>query len=353
VYEESAIKLSEKESFKKSFTLFFLVIELFLGFIFYHYRTIEEKHIKERLALEMKNYALFFKGDTFNIDIAKPAPNTRFYELYEDTDTLYMLVPFPQGIGLSDALKIYYPKSRYLNQIKRMHRRLLWQFIGLSIVAVLISLLFSWYVLKPMKDALDTLETFMKDIIHDLNTPLTTMLINLKMMEKNEETRSIEASAHTLAMLQRNLDAYLKERIGTRQRFPLKEVIDEQVAFFKPLYERLTCIVTIDDTVILHTDRDAFSRIVYNLISNACKHNIPDGYVSVSWQSPFLHIENSSRPVRQPERLLERFYKESERGLGIGLHIVKKLSEALGISLSYRIEKDTVRFSLDLSLLLK
>ncbi len=45
------------------------------------------------------------------------------------------------------------------------------------------------------------LEEFIKDIIHDLNTPITSIIINLKMMEKNDEVESITKSANAIAML--------------------------------------------------------------------------------------------------------------------------------------------------------
>ena len=62
-----------------------------------------------------------------------------------------------------------------------------------------------------------------------------------------------------------------------------------------------------------------------------------------------LHIRNSSHGIKEPSRVFERFYKESERGLGIGLHIVKALSEQLHIRTHLTVEKKTVEVTLQLS----
>ncbi len=81
IYEELAIKLSEKESLIKGFALFFVVIELFLAFIFYNYYKLEEEHISEQLFLEMKNYSFFFDDKRFDMDIIDKVPDNQLYEL--------------------------------------------------------------------------------------------------------------------------------------------------------------------------------------------------------------------------------------------------------------------------------
>ena len=348
MYEESVIKLSEKESLRKSFMLFFLVIELFLGFIYYHFAKLEEEHLQERLFLEMKNYALFLDNDKFDIDIVPKTQYASLYELKMDDRTLFILAPLPNDPN--DLLKIYYPKEAYFTQLHALQKKILWNFLLLSGIAVLIAMLFSLYVLKPLRDALLLLETFIKDIIHDLNTPLSSILINLKMMDaNNEEVESISQSAKTIAMLHHNLDAYLKEQMHTSERFSLRKVVLEQQRFFASLYEEINWEVEVPD-VTLYSDPTAFTRIIYNLLSNACKYNTTNGYIKIHYDNQSLIIENSSyQGIESPEKIFHRFYKEHERGLGIGLHIVKKLTQALKIRIELEVEGTTVRFSLDLS----
>jgi len=295
----------------------------------------------------MKNYALFLDDDRFDIDIVPYRKKSRLYELYVNDHTLYILVPFPQNN--KDLLKIYYPKTAYLQLLKDKKQTIIWQFFLLTLISVVISFLFALYVLRPLRQSLSLLEMFIKDIMHDLNTPLTSILINLKMMDaKNEEVESITRSAKTIAMLHHNLDTYLKEQTFSQDRFDINEVITEQVAFFKPMYHYLTWEIQ-TDSLILTTDRHAFARIIYNLLSNACKYNLPEGVIRIRLQESVLTITNSSYGIRNPSRVFERFYKESDRGLGIGLHIVKKLCEALKIEKSLKVTDTTVSLSLNLS----
>jgi len=104
MFEESAIKLSEKESLIKSFLLFFLVIEAFLTFIFYQYEKIEEEHLRENLFLEMKNYSFFFDDTRFDIDIVPHSKEKKPYELYMDKHSLYILVPMPTADSVKNFL---------------------------------------------------------------------------------------------------------------------------------------------------------------------------------------------------------------------------------------------------------
>ena len=55
---------------------------------------------------------------------------------------------------------------------------------------------------------------------------------------------------------------------------------------------------------------------------------------------------DTGKGIQNPKRVFERFYKEHERGMGIGLHIVKKLSSELGIKvdLESKVAKGTEVF---------
>ena len=337
------IKLYEKESLLKSFGLFFIVMEIFLSFIFYNYYQLEEEHLSEHLFLEMKNYSFSFENEKFEMDIVPKDEEAQLYELYFDEENLYILTPFLEDE--KSYLAISYPIEQYHGLLHVIKRNLLIQFLFFSFIAGAISLLFAIYTLSPIKKSLKLLEEFIKDIIHDLNTPITSILINLKMMERNEETKSIEQSTKAISMLHKNLDIYLKSSKLKSEKFLLSEVLDEQIEFFMPLYNHLNWRVEIEDSVI-YSNKNALSRVLYNLLSNSCKYNTSNGFIKISTEEDSLTISNSSHGIKNPERLFERFYKESERGLGIGLHIVEKLCSELKIQKSLVVEDKVVSFTL-------
>lgn len=339
IYEEWDIKLFEKESLLKSFSLFFIIMELFLSFIFYNYYKLEKEHLSEQLFLKMKNYSFFFDNDKFEIDMVNKVDDSQLYELYFDNKHLYTLTPFLEDN--ESSLQVSYPLEDYYKLLNNIKYILFLQFSILSFVTMLISFFFSLYTLSPMREALSLLEEFIKDIIHDLNTPITSILINLKMMDKNEEVESIAQSANAISMLHKNLDIYLRESIFEKETFCIKKVVEQQALFFVSLYQYLDWEIDIKEQNIT-SNKNALSRIIYNLISNACKYNTSDGFIKINMQGNTLSISNSSYGIKNPKKVFDRFYKESNRGLGIGLHIVEKLCNEIGIKKHLELKETNV-----------
>ncbi len=278
----------------------------------------------------MKNYSFFFDDNRFDINIVPKVKESQLYELYYNNKNLYILVPLLDD--KDNSLEIIYPLFKYKSKLKDIQYDLLSQFLLLSFIAILISLLFAFYALHPLRNALLLLEEFIKDIIHDLNTPITSILINLKMMKKDEEVNSIAQSANAISMLHKNLSIYLNDSSFQKEEFSIKEIIDEQVKFFYSLYDYITWDINVKEYIIL-SNRNALSRIIYNLLSNACKYNTTNGFIKIKMQNNYsLSITNSSYGIKNPSKVFNRFYKESDRGLGIGLHIVDKLCKELNIN---------------------
>ena len=340
---------------------------LFLLFIFYDNARDETVHIRNNIFLEMKNYSLSFNDERFNIDVVNKEKKKNFYTLYEDEYSLYILVSFPDAdkkemmmivtpagtilVPYSnsdiDVLKVWYPKIDYDQRVTNMQHHLLGQLFLFGLGALIVSLLAAWYTLRPLRSSLHLLEDFIKDIIHDLNTPLTSILLNMKLIEtENEDIATIRTSTKTIEMLHYNLDSYLKEQKQTEEMFTVDEVVDRYVAFFTPLYDYFIWDVQIEKCT-LSADKQAFERVIYNLLSNACKYNTSEGKIEVSLNGSILSIRNSSYGVKNSDRVFERFYKESERGLGIGLHIVDKLCQTLEIEKKFILEDTDVIVELE------
>jgi len=324
-------------------------------------------NIRNSLFLEMKNYSLGSEDARFHKETIEKTKVQKFYTLYEDLESLYVLAPIPDTTQKETVMivspmgnivvpyssqetkvyKIGYPQKAYQQKLKEMKIALFWQFVLFCVGAVVVSLLAAWYTLYPLRSSLHLLEDFIKDIIHDLNTPLSAIMLNLKMIEtRDDEIESIQTAAQTIEMLHHNLDAYLREQKQSSQTFYLDDAIHRYVQFFTPLYDYLCWDVKVEH-LELHTDKQAFERIIYNLLSNACKYNTSNGTIKISIEGSTLKIQNSSYGVSHPERVFERFYKESERGLGIGLHIVDKLCHTLQIEKSFRVEQTEVMVTLE------
>ena len=327
-----------KESFLKSFILFFLIIEVFLVIIFYNYSNIEQNHLKNNIFLQMKNYSYTFNGNKFDIDIISHK-NQKLYELQKDKKSLYIYVDMQNQEN--DLIKIIYPIDNFIKEISIINKKLLFQFIIFSILSLLISILFAYYTLYPLQQSYKILKEFMKDIIHDINTPISAMKLNISLIDdkNNEEIQSIEKSIDILQMLHGNLENYLNNKELLLSQYSIEKIINKQIIFFESIYENINFEVDIQDEIIT-TDDFLISRVIYNLLNNACKYNIKNGYIKIKYKNKILTIQNSSHGIKNPSKVFNRFYKEHNRGLGIGLHIVSKILNQLQYSYNLRQTKN-------------
>jgi signal transduction histidine kinase len=90
--------------------------------------------------------------------------------------------------------------------------------------------------------------------------------------------------------------------------------------------------------------------VIYNLISNSCKYNTNNGFIKITLKDAVVTIQNDSYGIKHPNRIFDRFYKENERGLGIGLHIVDRLCYELKIDKHLQVQNNIVTITLDFHL---
>ncbi|NPA53532.1 MAG: sensor histidine kinase, partial [Aquificae bacterium] len=91
-------------------------------------------------------------------------------------------------------------------------------------------------------------------------------------------------------------------------------------------------------------DKTAFKRVVSNLLGNAFKHNLPkNGWIKIYLDEEKLVIENASKPIKNPQKVFDRYYKEGQRGLGLGLSIVKKLCDEMDCNINFHAFQNKVK----------
>ena len=230
----------ERESLLKAFLLFFVTIEVLLAAISFLIYKIEMINLRERIFLEMKNYSYTFEGKKFEINVV-PAKiyGNRFYELLETVDGLSIMIPVPGS--KEDALLIYYPWYRFEFDRNTIAFKTFLMFISSSFVSLLLSFAFALYSLNPLRKALQMLEEVTKDIIHDLNTPLMTLLVNLKLLSKRYKDEEIERALMAVKQLERlreNL-APLESRKLEVKGIELRSLIEGILSDLNKLYPHL------------------------------------------------------------------------------------------------------------------
>jgi len=305
-----------------------------LALIFYLNYQKDLQSFDEKLLYKMHLCSYSLDCKEFKIDF-KAKKAHKLYKLIKSQKEIWSFYPIDK---VSDFyLKLSLSKENYHKQMHYLHDALVWNGLFSLIIVFLLSMLFSLYTLYPLRNALLLTREFIKDILHDFNTPIATMRLNLSLLKKeigvNKKISRIERSIENILALEKNLQDYLQFEASHKEQFNLLALIKERVHMIEQNYPNLRYEIKIDEDVKLETYKKDFVRIIDNIIVNASKYNKANGSVIISFQKDKLFIRDTGKGIKHPKKIFKRFYKEHERGLGIGMHIVKKLITLLAIKI--------------------
>ncbi len=349
------MKHAEAESFIKSFLVFFVSLSLLSGLVFWYEYTQERHSLEEAVFNDMKVCSFDLKCQQFTLDFA-PLQAATLYTLKKDETGYYALFSIPSG---KYALKLHLSQERFDVMLHQTRDPLIQAFLITLLILGIISALFSLYSLHPLRKALHLTQEFSRDILHDFNTPLSSLRLNVSLLNVSEsETKKIqriERSIETMISLGNNLRSYLEGHPLQKEHIDLHTLLEDRIATIQKLYPSVSFILD-SATLSINANPDAITRILDNLLSNACKYNKENGsvWISINSTTKTLHIDDNGKGIEHPEKVFDRFYKEHERGLGLGLHIVKKLCDELKIPIHVKsVLHQGTGFTLDLHALIQ
>jgi len=204
----------------------------------------------------------------------------------------------------------------------------------------------------PMRDSITRMNHFIQDTTHELNTPISTILTNIEMIEtfgKHEENsaefKRIEIASKTLSRIYDdltylNLNHHYHRNIVT---LDMSALLRERVVYFTGMIEakNLRIVLEIEENVTLEMDKNDALRLVDNLISNAIKYNKHQGTLEIRLSHSHFCVRDTGIGISKKDlgSILQRFQRanKSEGGFGIGLDIVSQVVK----SYEYRLKIDS------------
>ncbi len=284
------------------------------------------RHIKMRESLECF-------GDEYShiINPQKKHINIRNFSIGENF--LIKLIPLERNRGYIEVSK---SKDGFDKEIMMIRVKIISIQLLLLLIFGYISYRLAKNAIKPFQESIATLDKFAKDLIHDLNTPVTSIQLNMKLIEKIPQIKEHKAiirlnkSVANIAELHQNLTILLHEHTFQLTTINICEIIEDIVEVQKAIYPDIEFQIECS-SFKAKLNANASRQILQNIILNACQYNTKNGYVKIYHRDNRLYIEDSGKGIKEPKNIFNRYYS-GENSSGIGLDIVKRLAIAMNIS---------------------
>jgi len=195
-------------------------------------------------------------------------------------------------------------------------------------------------------------------VAHDLRTPMTRLrgMAEIALQAEMPETalrdalaNCIDESDRILAMLNTLMDISEAEHGAMRlEREPLnaRELIAQAVELYRDVAEDkgIQLSTSVPSELVFHADRNRLLQVLANLLDNAIKYTPAGGQVSITvarnLQQVVLTVTDTGVGIFPEDlpHIWDRLYRgdesRSQRGLGLGLSLVKAIVQAHGGSVT-------------------
>ena len=270
-------------------------------------------------------------------------------DVHTDGNILYHITKIePYYLGAAYLLTA---KEIDFKPIENLQKNILFFMFAAGIFFSILGYFLGRLFVAPMRDSIEQMNHFIQDTTHELNTPISTILTNIEMIEtfgKHEENSSelkrIEIASKTLSRIYDdltylNLNHHYHRRVITLN---ISDLLKERIVYFSAMAEAkgLKVTINIEQDVILKMDKNDAVRLIDNIISNAIKYNKPKGILYIILTNEAFIVKDEGIGIRSKDltTILQRFKRanKSEGGFGIGLDIVDQVVRNYGFDLQIR-----------------
>ena len=280
-------------------------------------------------------------------------PDTFTEGFHHSGNRYYYIYPLPDG---------YYFGAKYLlvGTIHTSSDIYLFAFsvmIGIVIALFIFSLLLLRNFSAPFEKLNTQLDNFIKDSMHEINTPLSIINLNVDLFAnkygENKYLWRIKSASKTLATIYNDMDYLIKQgRVEhKKEMIDFGKFIQSRIDYFQEVanLKSITLNTHIEDGLKHYCSKTKLQRIVDNTLSNAIKYSYDNSDVDIMLQVEYgnivFKVKDHGIGIENVHKIFSRYYRENEAkgGFGIGLNIVKQITdeEGIGLEVSSILGKET------------
>lgn len=215
-------------------------------------------------------------------------------------------------------------------------------------------------LINKSREAYVSQKEFTENASHELQTPLAIFRSKLELLMQGKDITQEQAelisglldATDRIARLNKNL--LLLSRIENRQFLSRQEIsvsaaLTQSLELYSPMAQdkQAKIITAMESDLIVKTNSILLDILLSNFISNALRHTPEESEIIIQIKKHSLQISNPGEPLRNPDKIFERFNHESRsiQGNGLGLAIIKKICDIEGFTVKYYYSKGQHHFS--------
>ncbi|MBF4483435.1 HAMP domain-containing sensor histidine kinase [Flavobacterium sp. CSZ] len=267
----------------------------------------------------------------------------------------------------NDELILVVKSNRYYS-FDELQQIIISKMAGLLLFSVLLMafVVFLYYMslknLISQKRIADIKTDFVNNITHEFQTPLATMDIAIKTLQRKDKQMSPEHYNNTLAMVARQNERLQKlfRQVTEASVAPIankdsiqvtSEEIKDMIDDFKLYKPDITIELTSQkEAFIISMDRFHLNTILINLLDNAVKYGankiVTD--LKITAGNFILSVKDNGKgiPVKEQASIFDKFYRvekgniHNSKGLGLGLFYIKQLVQTYGGTINVESEEN-------------
>jgi len=202
----------------------------------------------------------------------------------------------------------------------------------IAMLIIIIAVVLGKIFLKPIKDKIEKVEEFVKDTTHELNTPITALMMSLSRLKDVKECnqksiQNISISTKQLYDIYASLSYISFQTKEEDEMLRFDEVVDQSMEYFNELLNKKSLLVSLESKpCLLNIAPTKAKMLINNLLSNAIKYSHPNSKLMVEINEKYFRVcdEGIGIEKKKLENIFDRFSRGTSYagGFGVGLSIV-------------------------------
>ncbi|ELF2320147.1 HAMP domain-containing histidine kinase [Campylobacter lari] len=242
----------------------------------------------------------------------------------------------------------------YANELWKLKLKTIFYTLICILLLAIIAYILILLVFKNIKEQFKTLNDFIKDTTHEINTPLSVILASIKKFDdtnlnpnNTKKLIHIKLASKNLNHIYQNLIAlnFFLQKENTKEDINLKELLEQRLEYFDTLISQKNLII---EKELLeqnfYANKEEMQILLDNLLSNAIKYTNTNKKIFICLKEKTLSIKDEGQGMSAKEitQIFTRYkrFNQDQGGFGIGLNLVKQIADKNNINIKVLSKKD-------------